>query len=91
MLPAEHKGFIEKRLWHKVRWVDNPHPGDAKWDNIAGKTDLMMDEDLKNYKDSVEILDSVKTEKCETGLAIRFGVTNESGIDNWIKRHKHDL
>jgi len=91
MLPPEHKSFIEKRTWYKVRWVANPHPNDAKWKDITGKTDLMMDEDLKNYKDFIKILDSVKTEKCETGLSIKFGITNESDIDKWIKRHKHDL
>lgn len=88
MLPAEHKGNTEFRKWYKVKWLSNPYPGDAKWNGIEGKADLVMDEDFVRFKDHVEILESARVKKCTTGLAIGFGKLAEGKIDEWMKANK---
>ena len=88
MLPAEHKGHIETRKWYKVRWKDNPHPELPAWSGIAGKTDLMMDEDFERYKNFVEVLETVRVETCVTGLALSFGRLTEDKIDEWIAENR---
>lgn len=88
MLPAEHKGHIETRMWYKVRWKDNPHPEIDSWNGIIGKTDLMMDEDLERFRNFVDIIEPVRTETCVTGLALRFGQLTEDRIDDWIRKNR---
>jgi len=87
MLPPEHKGFIEKRVWHKVKWAKNPYPDRTQWVGIEGKFDLMADEDLERFRDFVEIIKTIEVPKCETALGLRFGVTKEEDINNWIEKH----
>ncbi len=88
MLPPEHKGHVDTRMWYKVRWKDNPHPEAAQWNGITGKVDLMMDEDLERYRNFVEITESIRTDTCVTGLALRFGQLDERRIDEWIVKNK---
>ena len=88
MLPPEHKGHIETRMWYKIIWKDNPHPELSQWNGTAGKIDLMMDEDLARYKDFVDVLESVRTDTCVTGLSLRFGQLTEAQVDDWIKKNK---
>lgn len=87
-MPAEHRGFVEKRAWHKIRWVKNPYPGRSEWEYIEGKFDLMTDEDLENFRNFVEVIKTIGVPKCETGLSLRFGATSEDEIDAWIKNHE---
>jgi len=85
MLPAEHSGNVEFRKWYKVRWLTSPHPGDAKWEGIAGRIDLIMDEDLGNYREHVEIIDCARAKKCASGLPLGFGKLSEERIDEWMR------
>lgn len=87
MMPSEHRGFVEKRVWYKVKWARNPYNEKEDWKNIEGKFDLMTEEDLEKFKDFITIIRSAAVPKCETGLSLRFGATSEEDIDNWIKKH----
>ena len=78
-LPAEHFGLTQTRTWHKVKWISGKH---------AGKADLFTDEDLQEHKDSVEIMETFKTDKCTTGVSYSFGCTSEEKIDQWITNNK---
>ena len=88
MLPAEHKGHVETRLWYKVKWTRNPYPERQEWRDIEGKTDLMMDEDLERFRNFVEVVETVSVEKCTTGLSLAFGRLDEKRIDEWIARNR---
>ena len=85
MMPSDHKGFTEKRRWYKIRWTKNPHPDRKEWNNIEGKTDLMMQEDYDNYKDCVEIMETVTVPMCTTAPVLRFGTITDDAINDWIK------
>ncbi len=78
---------MEKRAWYKVKWVENPEPGNPKWDNIIGKTDLLPEESFEKYRQFVEVLLSVAVDKCKPGPALGFGKTAEEKIDKWIKEN----
>ncbi len=86
--PAEHKGFVEKRKWYKVRWLKNPHPDNPGWKGIEGKADMMMEEDYDNFKQFVDVLDTIVTAKCNTAPGLRFGATPEEVIDKWVAENK---
>ena len=75
----EHMGFVQKRTWHKIKWI--------KGEN-EGKIDLFDDEDLVKYRDFVKVLETFKTDMCTTGVAFGFGRTSEDQIDKWIKENK---
>ena len=76
---ALHEGFVQKRTWHKIKWIKGKH---------AGKIDLFTEEDLQDHKDSVEIIETFKTDKCATGVSYDFGSTPQAKIDEWIKNNK---
>ena len=76
---ALHDGFVQKRTWYKVKWVSGKH---------AGKADLFTDEDLQEHRNSVEIVETFKTDKCTTGVSYGFGCTPEEKIDQWITNNK---
>lgn len=78
-MQARHKGFVEKRTWHKVKWTKGQY---------EGKFDIFDDEDLKKNKDSVEVIETFQTEKCATGVPFGFGRTSKDQIDKWIKENK---
>lgn len=84
MFPAEHKGFVEKRKWYKVRWIKQP-PGEAN--HLIGKTDLLMDIQYEEYKDYVEVLSEMHVPKCNAGLPLGFGKHSEAAIDKWIEEN----
>ena len=82
-MQAKHAGFVEKRIWHKIRWVKNP-PGK----NFEGRSDIFDDEDLKKYKEFASVIETFKTDKCATGVSMDFGRTNEENIDEWIRNNR---
>ena len=84
MLPAEHFGTVEKRRWYKVRWTRNP----AGLKDVAGRIDLVREEDFPEIKDYVEILKEVRAEKCVAGIRLGYGKTDEKEIDKWIVENK---
>jgi len=87
-LPPEHAGHTKTRLWHKVRWMKSPDSCDPSLDRITGRVDLLMDEDLKDYKDFVEILRTERVETCKTGLALGIGRVEEKDVDEWLEANK---
>ncbi len=78
-MQARHKGFVEKRTWHKIKWIKGRH---------EGRFDIFDDEDLKKNKDSVEIIETFQTEKCATGVSYDFGRTSEDQINEWVKENR---
>lgn len=82
MLPPEHRGFVDKRTWYKVKWIKNPPS-----EKLEGKIDLVREEDFAEIKRFVEILESVRTEKCAAGICLGYGKTSEKEIDMWIREN----
>jgi len=78
-MQAKHAGFVNKRVWHKVRWTKGPH---------LGRFDLFTDEDLAEHKDSVEVIETVKADMCASGVSYAFGMTPEEKIDEWILQNR---
>ncbi|HLC76828.1 MAG TPA: hypothetical protein VJH04_01350 [archaeon] len=78
-MQASHKGFVEKRTWHKIKWTTGDH---------KGKFDLFDDEDLAKHKDSVHVVETFKTDMCTTGVTFGFGRTSEEHVDKWIRENK---
>ncbi|MBI2138685.1 hypothetical protein HYU13_03795 [Candidatus Woesearchaeota archaeon] len=83
MAIPEHMGFVQKRTWHKIKWLKNP----AKM-RVEGKFDIFDDEDLAKYKDFVEVIETFRTDMCATGVGYDFGKTDEGKIDAWIRENK---
>ena len=86
-LPAEHKGFAEKRVWYKIKWIKNPKPEKPEWKHVEGKIDLMPEEDLEKFKGFIEILQTFKSPKCNPGIRLSYGHTSEKEIEEWIKNN----
>jgi len=84
MLPAEHFGTVEKRRWYKVRWTRNP----AGLKDVAGKIDLVREEDFSEIKDYVEVLQELEVAKCTAGIRLGYGKTSGSEIEKWIDENK---
>ena len=78
-MQAKHKGYVEKRTWHKIRWTKGEH---------NGKADIFDDDDLKKHRDSVQLIETFKTEMCATGVSFDFGKTSEENIDKWIRENR---
>ena len=78
-MQAKHAGFVNKRTWHKVRWIKGQH---------NGRFDLFTDEDLAENKGSVEIIETISVDMCASGVSYAFGMTDEEKIDGWIKENK---
>lgn len=78
MLP-EHTGFMQKRTWHKIKWIKGKH---------EGRFDIFDDEDLEKYKNGVEVIETFKTDLCTTGVSMEFGKTSKEKIDEWIRENK---
>ena len=78
-MQAKHAGFVNKRTWHKVRWIKGRH---------EGKFDLFTDEDLAENKDSVEVVETVRADMCASGISYAFGMTPEEKIDEWIRQNR---
>ncbi len=82
-MKALHNGFVQKRTWHKIKWLRNlPNK------NYAGKFDLFTDEDLERYKEFVEVIETFKTDKCATGVSYDFGMTSKEKINEWIRSNR---
>lgn len=99
MMPPEHAGHTHTRKWYKVKWVKKPsedsRPSEEgksskedRWNDIVGKTDIIMDEDFQGYKDCVEIIEELKADTCAILPTLSFGKMTENEIDNWIKQNK---
>ena len=78
-MKALHEGYVQKRTWHKIRWTSGKH---------TGGYDIFDDEDLAKNRDSVEVVETFKTDMCSAGVSMDFGRTNEEKIDKWIKENK---
>ena len=78
-MQARHKGYVEKRTWHKIKWTKGQH---------EGKFDIFDDEDLAKHKNDVQIVETFQADKCATGVSFDFGGTPEEKIDKWIKENK---
>ncbi len=76
-----HDGFVQKRTWHKIKWLKGQH---------KGKFDLFDDDDLQKHRDSVQIIETFKTDMCSAGVSMDFGRTPEEKIDKWIKENKRN-
>lgn len=76
---ALHEGFVQKRTWHKIKWISGIH---------KGKFDLFDGDDLEKYRDSVQIIETFKTDMCSAGVSMDFGRIPEEKIDRWIKENK---
>lgn len=75
----EHMGFVQKKTWHKIKWVKGEH---------EGMFDIFDDEDLTKYKDSIEVVETFETDLCAAGVAMEFGKTSEDKIDAWVRENK---
>lgn len=80
---ALHDGFVQKREWHKIKWLKNPPNM-----QVEGKLDIFDGEDLAKYRDFVEVMETFRTDMCATGLAFGFGKSSLEEIDAWIKENK---
>ena len=76
---ALHDGFVQKRTWHRVRWISGKH---------IGKFDVFTDEDLEENKAFVDVIETFKTDMCTSGPSYAFGITSEEKILEWIKGNK---
>lgn len=80
--PAEHSGAMQKRKWYKVKWNEKANPA------LAGKTDLLAEDDYERQKDYADVLDIIETEKCSGGIPLGFGRWPEQRIDEWIRMNR---
>lgn len=78
-MKALHDGFVQKRTWHKIRWISGPY---------TGSFDIFDDDDLAKNKGSVEIIETFRTDMCAAGVSMNFGRTGEDKIDAWIRENK---
>lgn len=65
-----------KRTWYKIKWIK------------SGRFDLFDDNDLEKNKDKVEVILTLQADRCASGVPLEFEKTEESKIDEWIKRNR---
>ncbi len=79
----EHMGFVQKRTWHKIKWLTNPPKM-----QVEGKFDIFDDDDLAKYGGFVEVVEAFKTDMCAAGVSMEFGKTPLEKIDEWIRENR---
>ena len=74
-----HEGFVQKRTWHKIRWISGKH---------MGCFDIFDEQDLEKNKSDVEVIETFRTDLCAAGVSMEFGRTREENIDSWIRENR---